>query len=89
MITTINSGAVLRDGVEGFLVPPRDSQALADRIFHLFAHPELRQRMGSSARETVLRNYTWGHYRLRIASAYRAILKGSNPRMILDPPLPN
>jgi glycosyltransferase involved in cell wall biosynthesis len=89
MVTTVNSGSVLRDGVEGFLVPPRDAQALADRIFDLFTHPELRQRMGASARETVLRNYTWGHYRLRIASAYRAILNGANPRIIIDPPIPN
>jgi glycosyltransferase involved in cell wall biosynthesis len=88
MVTTINSGSVLRDGVEGFLVPPRDTQALADRILELFTHPEVQRRMGVAARETVRRHYTWAHYRLRVASAYRGMLQGPNSPIDIDPPLP-
>jgi glycosyltransferase involved in cell wall biosynthesis len=88
MVTTVNSGSVLRDGVEGFLVPPRDAQVLADRISYLFGDRQLRQRMGSAARETILGNYTWRHYRLRIGSAYRGILQGPYSRIVLDPPVP-
>jgi glycosyltransferase involved in cell wall biosynthesis len=88
LVTTVNAGSVIRDGQEGFLVPPRDAKALGDRIAHLFNHPELRQQMGATARETVLANFTWAHYRLRIASAYKGILQGPGAHIILDPPLP-
>jgi glycosyltransferase involved in cell wall biosynthesis len=88
IVTTINSGSVLRDGVEGFLVPARDAQALGDRIRQLFDRPDLRQRMGAIGRETVIGNYTWRHYRLRIASAYRGMLQEPRTRILLDPPLP-
>jgi glycosyltransferase involved in cell wall biosynthesis len=89
MVTTVNSGSVLTEGVQGFLVPPRDAQALADRILDLYRDTELRRRMSSAARETVVGSFTWKHYRLRIASAYRAILDGHDPNEALDPPLPS
>ena len=37
------------DGRTGFLVPPRDASALADRLARLFAAPQLRQEMGAEA----------------------------------------
>ena len=88
MVTTVNSGSVLRDGVEGFLVPPRDVAALADRIRLLHDDPALRRRMGAAARATMLDSYTWAHYRSRVGSAYRAMLDGRDPRVSLEPPLP-
>jgi glycosyltransferase involved in cell wall biosynthesis len=42
---------VVRDGVEGFLVPPGDPAALADRIVALLQDDDLRSRMGEAARE--------------------------------------
>lgn len=41
---------VVRDGVEGLLVPARDARALADAIAALAADPERRARMGAAAR---------------------------------------
>ena len=88
MVTTVNSGSVLREGVEGFLVPPRDVAALADRIRLIHDDPNLRRRIGKAARKTVLGCYTWAHYRSRVASAYRAILDGRDPRPSIEPPVP-
>ncbi len=87
-ITTVNSGSVIATGIQGFLVPPRDSRALADRISELYGDSEMRRRMGAAARQTVVDSFTWSHYRLRIASAYQAILDGRDPNDSLDPPLP-
>ena len=42
---------VVRDGVEGFLVPPGDPAALADRIVALLRDDGLRARMGEAARQ--------------------------------------
>lgn len=41
VITTHNSGSVVRDGVDGFLLPIRDDAALAERIMLYTCRPEL------------------------------------------------
>lgn len=45
------------DGKSGFLVPERDSSALAEKLEYLIENPELWARMGSTGREHVERNY--------------------------------
>jgi glycosyltransferase involved in cell wall biosynthesis len=40
------------DGISGFLVPPGDAQALADRILHILESPETGHRMAKRASET-------------------------------------
>ena len=40
---------VMVDGETGFLVPPRDHQAMADRLVQLLKDPQLRARMGEAA----------------------------------------
>jgi glycosyltransferase involved in cell wall biosynthesis len=41
----------VRDGVDGFIVPPRSPEALKEKIVWLLDHPEDRRRMGESARQ--------------------------------------
>ena len=45
------------DGVEGFLVPPRDPAATADALARLAASPALRRTMGAAGRERVVRDF--------------------------------
>jgi glycosyltransferase involved in cell wall biosynthesis len=47
------------DGESGLLVPPGDAEALAAALSTLFADPELRARMGASARRRVCERFTW------------------------------
>lgn len=49
----------LSDGVDGFIVPPGDSQAIADALKRLVSDPELRRRMGSDARLTFNHRLSW------------------------------
>jgi glycosyltransferase involved in cell wall biosynthesis len=44
---------VVRDGVNGLLVPPGDTAALADAVRRYFGDPELRQRLRERAAESV------------------------------------
>lgn len=80
LVTTPTSGAVLRHGVEGLVVPPRDADALAAAIEALYRHPAMRRDMGRAGRRLMKRSYTWQHYHARLARAYAAILAGADPR---------
>jgi glycosyltransferase involved in cell wall biosynthesis len=51
VITTPNCGSVVRDGVDGFIVPIRDAQSLAERMQQLLEDRALRSKMSASARE--------------------------------------
>jgi len=49
---------LVEDGVTGFLVPPRDPDALAAALQKLLNDPELRRRMGEAGREKALKEFT-------------------------------
>ena len=48
---------VIRDGIDGFLVPPNEPKILADKICYIFQNPELRGEMGRNARLRFLNNF--------------------------------
>ena len=49
---------LIEDGVCGYLVPPRNASALADKIIDLLDHPEKRLSMGRAGRERILNNFS-------------------------------
>lgn len=64
----------VKDGETGYLVPPRDPDALAARLADLLTHAEVRRRMGRAARERVERDFTWPTVAQRTASLYDQVL---------------
>jgi len=78
VITTLNSGSVVRDGVEGFIVPIRDVNALKEKILVLRKDTNLREEMGHNARKRS-EKFTWAAYRQRITSALYDLLPRSAP----------
>lgn len=48
---------VIRDGVDGFLVPPDDPDALAEKLHLLLSNPQLRSTMSRNARERFLTTF--------------------------------
>ncbi len=68
VITTHHCGSVVREGLDGFLVPIRDPAALADRIERILGDRQLRARLGASARERAL-EFSWTHYGERLLAA--------------------
>jgi glycosyltransferase involved in cell wall biosynthesis len=79
VVTTPNAGSVVRDGVDGYVVSPRDVKGLADRLTLLIRNADQRRRMGLVARRSVVERYTWRHYHQRVRTAYAAILGGRDP----------
>jgi glycosyltransferase involved in cell wall biosynthesis len=55
VITTPNCGRVVTDGVDGFIVPARDSQALADALVKFDVDRSLLREMSRNALQTVKR----------------------------------
>jgi glycosyltransferase involved in cell wall biosynthesis len=45
---------IVRDGIDGFLVPPGDSAAITEKLMMLLQNPALRAKMGANARERFL-----------------------------------
>jgi glycosyltransferase involved in cell wall biosynthesis len=74
-ITTREAGDVVRDGVEGIIVRPGDVEAIAAALEHLYHHPEVVERMGSAARQRVVDNFTWDHFRARLLGAYEIAMQ--------------
>ncbi|QUS59989.1 glycosyltransferase family 4 protein [Synechocystis sp. PCC 7338] len=68
IITTPHCGSVVRDGIEGFIVPIRDSNLLSERIEQLATDRQLRERMGQAAKERA-KDYTWKRYGARLLAA--------------------
>lgn len=76
VITTFNSGSVVRDGVEGFIVPIRDIDALKEKIVLLYQNKELRTRMSREARKRA-ETFTWQAYRQRLGTLMQDFIQES------------
>jgi glycosyltransferase involved in cell wall biosynthesis len=68
VITTPNCGSVVRDGVDGFIVPIRDAKMLAERIEQILSDRSLREQMSQNAKERAAQ-FTWELYGERLLSA--------------------
>jgi glycosyltransferase involved in cell wall biosynthesis len=69
-VVTRESGDVVRDGIDGIIVPPGNVDALAGAIEHFYRHPEIIEEMGVAGRQRVVENFTWDHFRERLLGAY-------------------
>jgi glycosyltransferase involved in cell wall biosynthesis len=65
---------LIRDGAEGFLVPPRDPAAMAAAIGRLAADRALAGRMGGAARRRFEEGYTVDRVIAQLTSVYRGLL---------------
>lgn len=74
-ITTREAGDVVLDGVNGLTVPCGNKEALAEAIKKLYHNPELLASMGKAARQRIVENFTWDHYRQRLLNAYEYALQ--------------
>ncbi|MBV9569097.1 MAG: glycosyltransferase family 4 protein [Hyphomicrobiales bacterium] len=65
--------ALVRDGIEGLLVPPNDAVALARAMVALARDPERVRRLGEAARRRVLEGFTERHVIEKVAALYREL----------------
>ena len=77
VVTTPNAGSLIRDGVEGFIVPIRDPDALAARMEHLRADAQLRREMGRAACARV-ETLTWEKHGQELSRIYSSFHHSDN-----------
>ncbi len=77
VIATPNTGSedLFTDGKEGFIVPPRDAIALADRLQQLADDPALQQQMSAAALDRVQHLGGWNDYGDRWAQLLQEICR--------------
>lgn len=82
VIATTNTGAedLFTDGVEGFVVPVRDPDAIAAKLVYLYEHPEARDAMGAAALARVRALGGWNSYGEKMAAMYESALAGRRKR---------
>jgi glycosyltransferase involved in cell wall biosynthesis len=63
----------VRNGIEGFVVPPNDPAALADAILRLASDRQLRVQMGNAARARLLQSFSEAHVKDGLRVAYQSL----------------
>ena len=64
----------VRDGETGYLVPSNDPAALAERLAHLYTHPQLLRILGQRAIQRAVGRFTWRRVTAAVADLYEDVL---------------
>jgi glycosyltransferase involved in cell wall biosynthesis len=76
-VVTTTTGSipdVVKEGQSGLIVPPRDADALADRIGQLLSDPALCARLGREGRRTVEQSYSIDRMVDELERVYRRVM---------------
>ena len=65
---------IIEDGKSGFLVPPRDSQTLANKIVALLKSPQLMEQMGEQGYERIVNKFNWSRVTQKINEKLQTII---------------
>ena len=76
MIVTEAGGMpeIIKDGINGFVVPVKDYESLASRICDLLANKDLRERLGETGRQMVELHYTKSAITNNTLNLYRKLI---------------
>jgi len=72
VITTKNSGSIVEDGKEGFIIPTLDVKSIKEKILFFYENREEIKRFGERARKKV-EKYTWERYGKNIVDIYELV----------------
>jgi colanic acid/amylovoran biosynthesis glycosyltransferase len=77
VISTYHGGIpeLVEDGVNGFLVPERDANAIAQKLAYLIEHPELWKSMGTAGRHRVEEKYDMEKLNDELVEIYQSLLE--------------
>jgi D-inositol-3-phosphate glycosyltransferase len=67
----------VEDGRTGFLVEPRNADALARRLAHVFSNPSIQRLLGKRARRRACERFTWQRVSRALADVYAEVAGGA------------
>lgn len=74
VVATHEAGFPIEDGVNGCVVPGKNSEAVAQKILWLMKHLDEIDRMGAAAAELIRSKYTWELYAENVRKVYEEML---------------
>ena len=74
--------AIVKDGINGFLVSPKDPISLCQALVKLLQDPALRARMGAQGREIVVKEFSVDRISRETLALYRELLESSGPSFV-------
>ncbi len=72
--------SIVKDGVNGYLVRPRNSTEIATKVNKLLVEDQLRARMGERARQTVIERFSWERVTSRFERLYLKYANGNHKK---------
>lgn len=77
LICSTNTGAldVVRDGIDGYIIPIRDVDAIKEKLIFFYENPDICKKLGNSALNRVKNGFSWDDYGDKITTEYLRILK--------------
>jgi glycosyltransferase involved in cell wall biosynthesis len=76
IVTANGPGDVVRDGIDGYVIPTRDPEAIAERLERLYRDPALREEMGRNAARRAA-EFGWSAYTDKVSACLAALGAGS------------
>lgn len=64
---------LISNGVNGFLVPPKNPKKMTETISILLENQSLREQVGKNARKTIMENYTWNAVSYKFLKYYELL----------------
>lgn len=77
VITTENAGSIVRDGLDGFIVPVNNVDNLVEKIKYFYDNREQLEIMGRNAQE-YSRKFTWKRYAKEVNKVYEKVSNNEN-----------
>jgi glycosyltransferase involved in cell wall biosynthesis len=77
VITTENAGSIVRDGLDGFIVPVNDINCLAEKIKYFHENRKQIEIMGRNGQE-YSKEYTWKRYGIEVNNIYKKVLNNED-----------
>lgn len=63
---------IIEDGIDGFVIDPRNIDEISKRIMDLYHNPDKRILMGNLANQKVRKCYTWANFRLGLINELKS-----------------
>lgn len=72
------SQEAVREGVNGYVVSPREPTQLKERILELYHHPTVRETMGEEARKVILEDFSYDVFKTRLSRVLNQVMESNN-----------